>query len=106
MPYSSESVPAALYFEYRGVQIFHTYKDDDIEQGPREYWFVTDEYGNEDAAFDVRDLASQLETQFALGFQERLDPAGGTDKWRKDVLRAAIEHKLIPEPVIDEKPGS
>lgn len=96
MPYSSGSVPAELYFEHQGVQIFYTYKGDDIEQGPREYWFVTDEYSNEDLAFDVRDLANQLEKEFALRFQETRD-AAGLDTWRKDVLRAAIERTLIPK---------
>jgi hypothetical protein len=45
-----------MYTRHNGVGIYHTYKSDDIESGPRTYWFVTDPYLGENEAFDVRDL--------------------------------------------------
>lgn len=56
MPYETIQVPADLYVDYDGVKVYRTYKNDDKENGPRTYWFVTDPYHNEDEAFDVRDL--------------------------------------------------
>jgi hypothetical protein len=65
-----EWVPNELALKYQGVSIYHIYKDDDNNQGTREYWFGLDEYGSDygtdendygDGAhivFDVRDLPS------------------------------------------------
>ena len=43
MPYSRERVPADQVADLDGVTVYNTYKDDDIEQGPRHYHFTTDE---------------------------------------------------------------
>ena len=60
MPKSTEG-PADLFIRHNGVGIYHTYKDDEVEYGPRTYWFVTDPYLGENDAFDVRDLPSFAE---------------------------------------------
>lgn len=43
---------------YHGITVYHTYKDDYIDQPIREFTFTLDSYGSElsDDAFDVRDL--------------------------------------------------
>ena len=56
MPYRSEWAPAELALEHNGVCVYHTYKNDDIDQGPKLYWFVLDRSEGEEDAFDVRDL--------------------------------------------------
>jgi hypothetical protein len=48
MPYSSQSVPAEKFMSYKGIDIYHVYKDDDIEQGVRDFLFDTDEDSSED----------------------------------------------------------
>lgn len=62
MPIKTEYVPAELYMEHNGVCIFHVYKDNDFDQGARDFWFATHEDGSddnghgEDGVFDVREL--------------------------------------------------
>jgi len=60
MPVSCEAVPAELFMEHAGIKIYHTYKDDDVNQGARICWFTTEEYGfpdqGGDYSFDVRYL--------------------------------------------------
>ena len=56
MPYVTETVPAEMALDYKGVKIYHTYKDDDYNQGERTFYFVLDEYDGEYESFDVRDL--------------------------------------------------
>lgn len=60
MPWSSRWVPPELFVEYNGVLVYHVYKDDDVEQGPRHFWYTTDLYEGGDQAhdeftFDVRE---------------------------------------------------
>ena len=63
MPYSIEKVPSELFLTHNGIEVFHTYEDDEINQGINEYWYTTDEYGSENgsAAFDFRDIRTLLE---------------------------------------------
>jgi hypothetical protein len=62
MPYVFEFRPAKLFMEHKGVEIYHVYKDDDIDQGPRIHWFAVHDDGPDDNAhgtdgvFDVRCL--------------------------------------------------
>ena len=56
MPYQEIYVPADLYLEHKGVEVFHTYKDDDYDQGPCFNWFCLDEEDSQIGFFDVRDL--------------------------------------------------
>ena len=63
MPYSIEKVQAELFLTHKEIEIFHTYEDDEINQGINEYWYTTDEYGSESglAVFDFRDIKTLLE---------------------------------------------
>lgn len=50
-----------LFLRYQGVAVYHVYRNDDYEQGPREYWFTTDKHGgdcDDPCSFDVRELSS------------------------------------------------
>lgn len=55
---TTEFVDAAQYLEYKGVQIYHTYEDDDVSNGYLDYWYVLREDADLNEAFDVRDLAA------------------------------------------------
>lgn len=63
MPYTSEWVAPEKLLKHKGVTVYHTYKDDEIDQSQRWYHFVTDESDGEDgdSAFDVRDLSTWTE---------------------------------------------
>ena len=60
MPTKYEDVAAAVAFTYKGIDIYHVYKNDDIDERVRNYYFTTEKYGcpdmGGDPAFDVRDL--------------------------------------------------
>ena len=63
MPYTTQEVPAFMFTRHNGVGVYHTYKNDDIDNSPaRTYWFVTDPYLGEQEAFDVRELPAWKET--------------------------------------------
>ena len=56
MPYKQEWVSADMFMRHNGVGVYHTYKDDEIQNGANTYWFITDPYQTIDEAFDVREL--------------------------------------------------
>lgn len=53
MPIYWESVPPVVFVQHNGVTVWHTYKDDSIDD-PLTFWFTT--HLNEEDAFDVRGL--------------------------------------------------
>lgn len=85
MPYSSQWVDPELFLSHRGIKVYHTYKDDDMEQGSRTYWFTLDPLEGEgtggEALFDVRDLPGFVD---AASYFEMLETA-------KQVIRTAID---------------
>lgn len=79
-------VPPEKYLEHGTVTIYHVYKDDDFDQGPREYWYGWDEgccEGSDD--FDVRDLPNPKEHDV------------NTDEGRKAILREAIDAGILTQ---------
>lgn len=56
MPYQQTWIAADMFIRHNGVGVYHTYKNDEIENGANTYWFVTDPYATIDDAFDVREL--------------------------------------------------
>jgi len=82
-----------LFHSHMGVDVFHTYRNDDMDQGSRDYWYTTDADGSENgrAAFDVRDLTRQL-NEFAVA-GKRYD-ADVKDS-HEQIIEAAIEKKLV-----------
>ena len=78
-------VEADIAVCHLGVTVYHVYKCDDLDQGPRVYWFdltghLTPEADGED--FDVRELVA------ARG---RLNGYTDSDETILDVLVSAIE---------------
>lgn len=60
MPYETVYVPAEIALEHKGVTVYHTYKNDDVNQPRRDYGFSVEEDSHEDEAFDVRDFKAYI----------------------------------------------
>ena len=64
MPYQTVWVEPAVFMDLGGGRrIFHVYKDDDVDQGARTYWYTTSRTDGEgsSAEFDVRELSTWQE---------------------------------------------
>ena len=118
MPYKTIWVEPEVFFEHNGVTVYHTYRDDDIDQGANWFWFTLREDGGEDkGAFDIRDVdpLNLLKNHPPLFVnpcwesatpQERDAIMEAWDKWyesgfaeaRRAVLRYAIDNGLLKSP--------
>lgn len=59
MPAITESGQAEEFLRHNMVCVYHAYRNDDIDQGRKEYWFTQDPYateGTDETRFDVRSL--------------------------------------------------
>ncbi len=87
-------VPPEVALEYKGVTIYHVYKNDDMEQGARTFWFGTspDCSDENEKSFDIRALSTWVAACKA-----------GSEKWMSMsdeervmvTLKAAIDQKLL-----------
>lgn len=67
-PYESVWRAPRVFVRRRGVVVYHTYEDDDINQGPETFYFTTNREGRYDGEtdqfyFDVREIATWVEPQ-------------------------------------------
>ena len=94
MPYKYQECPADMLLHHNGVGIYRTYKNDDVDNPPSAYWFVTDPYGSQEHAFDARELPGFHSSAFTI------------DGWRDivrerqhvlDVIIAAIDAGIITQ---------
>lgn len=63
MPYKTTSVDAELLLEHKGVSVYHTYDDDDIELNTQSYHYVLNQELNTDESFYVRELSTWTEPE-------------------------------------------
>lgn len=63
MPFRSEWVGPEVALEHGGVTLWHIYKDDDIEKGPRTWSFALHptEDNDEEGGIDVKELPNWTE---------------------------------------------
>lgn len=68
MPYFHEWVEPTIFIEHNNIKIYHTYRNDDIEQGTANYYYTTNKYNtdyknpcSDEAIFDVHDLPNWIE---------------------------------------------
>lgn len=60
MPYAQTE--AQRFLTHNGVEVFHIYSNDYVDEGPRTYWYALHPYGSdeddhgENGVFDVREL--------------------------------------------------
>lgn len=92
MPYKYQECPADLLVHHNGVGVYRTYKNDDVDNVPSTYYFVTNPYDSQENAFDARELPNYDPT------------AARTDDWIDiiaerqhifDVIIAAIDAGVI-----------
>ena len=83
-----------MFMRHNGVGVYHTYKNDEIENGANTYWFVTDPYATIDDAFDVRELigGDTINQHYGLADIETI----------KAVLTASIEMGILTTDGIKE----
>lgn len=66
MPWRTKWIDNEIALEYKGVTVYHLYKNDDYSNGRMQYWFALspeasfncEEHSNK--IFDVRDVAKVL----------------------------------------------
>lgn len=93
MPYRTDWVDPEVFMVHNGVTIWHVYKNDDIEQGPRIYSYAFSPQGTDDGdgsefTFDVRDLPGGLD----------IETYGGNSDDMKRMIAAAIDAGSITNP--------
>lgn len=112
MPWKNESEPAELFLSHEGVDIYHAYKNDQIDEGARENLFVTDEWEGEDEAFDVRELSTWVEPVHPpynpkipeeRQAWEDFHSSNIVEKAIKQAIIEAIDLGLLPAPEIEEE---
>lgn len=115
MPYTTAWIHPELFFTtHAGVNVFHAYKDDDMDQGRSSYWFTL--YSNTDEhPFDVRDFDSACHLDqhppYLQGENDTPENRAAWDRWfevdEPDHIRAIIEASLdaslipLPEDMAD-----
>lgn len=129
MPYHAEWVDPEVFLVHNGVTVYHTYRDDDLDQGPRTYGFTLnpccgEEYRCDCPApgpcrnvFDVCELSNwiaPLHPPFLTGDQNTPENNAAWNKYREDrveekrieaTIREAIEKGLIVAPPEPEEGG-
>ena len=116
MPYKTIWVEPEVFLEHNGVTVYHTYRDDEFEQGANWYWFRLDQEECDKGKFDIRNvdplglLRNHPRLMCGPGWdsatpQERDVILEAWDKWyesgfdeaRRAVLRHAIDNDLLKE---------
>jgi hypothetical protein len=100
MPFKTTRVDPELFLTHAGVDVFHTYKDDDIDQGRKRFWFTTREFDDK-GHFDVRELDSAHMLDQHPPYinasrtpEENLELQARWDRWH-DVDEPAAIHAII-----------
>jgi hypothetical protein len=110
MPFKTIWEDPELFVEHKGLRVFHTYKDDDINQGQRCYWLtVSPDCGVGSSlcdqqpcrhVFDVRELSTwhrpsrPLET---IGNTIDVDSMAETQAIKEAVIAAIEKGELAPD---------
>lgn len=117
MPYKTTSkwVPPKRLLSHKGVAVFCTYDDDDIDNGESLHWYTTKakEDVNIDYSFDVRELSVWKEpphppfikVEFPKSRKQRLNvewdayqKSGAEIKFIKEIIRLAIDNGEVRKP--------
>jgi hypothetical protein len=119
MPYKQVWVKPKVFMRYKGVTIYHTYKDDESNNGPSMYYYSTSEQCSDEGmmSFDVRELPNWLECpqpafiDLNAHHNTRRALSRKWDQWFKDktleqhikfIIRAAISAGRITKGDDDE----
>jgi hypothetical protein len=110
MPFKTIWEDPELFLEHNGIRVFHTYKDDDINQGRRCYWLtVSPDCGVVSGmcdqqpcrhVFDARDLSTWRQpsrTQEAAGDTTDTYSEAETQAIKTAVITAIEKGELTPD---------
>ena len=125
MPYQTQWVDPELYLRHQEVSVYHTYDDNDIDQGANTYWFTLDPKCGDDSCscpasargcrfvFDVRELKTYVEPEHPPHINiakdseeertikekawEEFHRSGIEEKARREAIEKAIELGLLTE---------
>lgn len=86
MPSQSIWVDPDVFMTHNGVSVYHTYVDDDVEQGECRYTFTTDSAAD-DNRFDVRQLNVPSQSRLSIA------PAPFLSKSNPEFVAASEEQK-------------
>lgn len=115
MPYKSEHVPAELFLKHLDVEIYHIYEDNDIEQGPKDFYFGFTEDCSEGGDFDVREIEGWTECPhppFVVGENDTPANHQAWEIWHNDEVQKhyikafimqAIEKGIIKMPEAEQE---
>lgn len=105
MPYTSDSIQAEEFLHHNMVRVYHTYKNDDMDQGSKQYQFTLDPYGSEssdETRFDVRSLDVPAAAKFndhppyiTLATPSDDPVRQEWEKWRTETEPAIINEVII-----------
>ena len=119
MPTQTKWVAPELFLDHGSVKVFHTYKDDDLDQGPNRYWFTFNPECSVERpvcgiafcphVFDVRELAAwqpPVEPPYCTGENNTPENQAAWERyWAQETeaiqnaLKGAIERGEIGKPV-------
>ncbi len=88
MPYDSSWVEPEQFLTYKGVDVFHTYRDNDINSGQRSCWFTTSETCGEIVCGCDTDKCHHV-------FDVRCIPVFIASRSYEDNIKAAIDAELL-----------
>jgi len=115
MPTIERFIKPELFLNYKGVSVYHVYKNDNFNDCVRKYEYTTQcKYDDEEAVFDIRELGVKKEVidliyakpPFHSNEQDKLKLDKQWDEWNKigekkaitEVIKCAIKEKLIVMP--------
>lgn len=118
MPYKTIWVDPKVFFEHKGVTVYHCYKDDEMRHGPLKYTFTTNKDSQIDGTekdpyvFSVKDLPdwvpcvtppilrgsnNNIRNKYAW---KKWHDEGVENKYIKNFIRGAINKGLIEAPPV------
>lgn len=107
MPYISTFVSPKKFMSFKGVKVYHTYKDDEMENGPKTYSFTF----NADAdgeVFDVRELSTWVEPPhppYLSGDDNTPENQATWDKYFEDEVEEKAIQKAIKKAILKGEIG-
>jgi len=88
------SVEAEFVISHKDIAVYHTYKDDNADNGCNTYWYTTDIYGSEEgcAVFDIRDIIIKLQVEYP----DMIVDIDNADN-HEEIIRYAIDLSIIKD---------
>jgi hypothetical protein len=100
MPYKTEWVEPETFVVVNGLPIYHTYKNDDIDEVRSTFYYTTDirgEYGDDDSSFDIRKFPhyGDVVSPKPYEYENMIDFMDAQMAYIKKVIEIAVEQNLV-----------